>query len=45
MNQERLDQQFDFIREIDQEKTIGRQTYISDASRRKMMQNMLGMRQ
>ena len=34
MNQERLDQQFDFIREIDQEKTIGRQTYISDASRK-----------
>lgn len=34
MNQERLDQQFDFIREIDQEKTIGRHTYISDASRK-----------
>ncbi len=34
MRQERLDRQFAFIREIDQEKKIGRQTYISDASRK-----------
>lgn len=31
---QRLDQQFDFIREIDKEKFIGRQTYLSDASRK-----------
>jgi putative hydrolase of HD superfamily len=30
----RLDEQFKFIREIDKEKMIGRQTYISDASRK-----------
>ena len=35
MEQERLDKQFAFIREIDKEKKIGRQTYISDASRKK----------
>lgn len=34
MEQERLDRQFAFIREIDREKKIGRQTYISDASRK-----------
>ena len=34
MEQERLDKQFAFIREIDKEKKIGRQTYISDASRK-----------
>lgn len=34
MDQKRLNQQFNFIREIDKEKTIGRQTYISDASRK-----------
>ena len=28
----RLDQQFAFIREIDREKFIGRQTYLSDGS-------------
>lgn len=32
MNSERLKQQFEFIREIDKEKMIGRQTYVSDAS-------------
>lgn len=30
----RLNQQFDFIREIDKEKLIGRQTYIADGSRK-----------
>ena len=34
MEQERLDKQFAFIREIDKEKKIGLQTYISDASRK-----------
>ena len=34
MNSERLKQQFEFIREIDKEKMIGRQTYVSDASRK-----------
>lgn len=33
-NKGRLDRQFDFIREIDKEKFIGRQTYLSDAVRR-----------
>ena len=31
---DRLAKQFDFIREIDKEKLIGRQTYLSDASRK-----------
>ena len=31
---QRLDQQFDFIREIDKEKFIGRQTYLSDGVRK-----------
>ena len=30
---QRLDRQFDFIREIDKEKFIGRQTYLSDGVR------------
>lgn len=34
MDQERLDMQFDFAREIDKEKMISRQTYLSDASRK-----------
>lgn len=34
MEQARLDKQFDFIREIDKEKMINRQTYLSDASRK-----------
>lgn len=34
MEQGRLDKQFDFIREIDKEKMINRQTYLSDASRK-----------
>ncbi len=34
MDKERLNRQFDFIREIDKEKSINRQTYISDASRK-----------
>lgn len=31
---DRLQKQFDFIREIDKEKLIGRQTYLADASRK-----------
>ena len=34
MNQDRLDRQFDFCREIDKEKEITRQTYLADASRK-----------
>jgi putative hydrolase of HD superfamily len=34
MEQERIDQQFNFFREIDKEKFIGRQTYLSDAFRK-----------
>jgi putative hydrolase of HD superfamily len=34
MDQQRLDQQFDFIMEIDKEKLIGRQTYLSDGVRK-----------
>ena len=34
MEKSRLDQQFDFFREIDKEKFIGRQTYLSDAKRK-----------
>lgn len=34
MESKRLDQQFDFIREIDKEKFIGRQTYLTDAKRK-----------
>lgn len=34
MENKRLDQQFGFIREIDKAKLIGRQTYLSDASRK-----------
>ena len=31
---DRLEQQFEFIREIDKEKFIGRQTYLSDGKRK-----------
>ncbi|MBQ9504168.1 MAG: HD domain-containing protein [Lachnospiraceae bacterium] len=34
MNRERADRQFDFLLEIDKEKKIGRQTYLSDGSRK-----------
>ena len=34
MEKSRLEKQFDFCREIDKEKFIGRQTYLSDASRK-----------
>lgn len=34
IDQERLDKQFAFCREIDQEKQIGRQTYLADGSRK-----------
>ena len=34
MEKSRLEKQFDFCLEIDQEKFIGRQTYLSDASRK-----------
>ena len=31
---ERIDQQFEFLREIDKEKFIGRQTYLTDGKRK-----------
>ena len=34
MEESRIDRQFDFIREIDKEKFITRQTFLSDAKRR-----------
>lgn len=34
MDKDRIEKQFDFIREIDKEKFIGRQTYLSDARRK-----------
>lgn len=34
MDEKRLDAQFDFIREIDKEKFIGRETYLTDARRK-----------
>jgi putative hydrolase of HD superfamily len=34
MNTDRLDKQFDFFREIDKEKFIGRQTYLTDGVRK-----------
>lgn len=34
MDKERLEKQLDFIREIDKEKFIGRQTYLTDACRK-----------
>lgn len=34
MNQERLDKQFQFCKEIDKEKLIGRKNYLSDGNRR-----------
>ena len=34
MAQERIEKQFSFIREIDREKLIGRQTYLSDGKRK-----------
>ncbi len=34
MNEERLDKQFEFFREIDKEKFIGRQTYLTGAERK-----------
>ena len=34
MEENRIDKQFDFFREIDKEKFIGRQTYLTDAVRK-----------
>lgn len=34
MEKSRLEKQFEFLKEIDKEKKIGRQTYLSDASRK-----------
>ena len=34
MEENRIDRQFDFFREIDKEKFIGRQTYLSDGVRK-----------
>ena len=42
MDKDRLDRQIEFIREIDKEKSIGRQTYLADASR-KMTLSMHGI--
>lgn len=39
----RLEKQLDFIREIDKEKEIFRQTYLADASRKEMMRSMPGI--
>lgn len=33
-NSERMDRQFEFLRELDKEKFIGRQTYLTDAKRK-----------
>lgn len=35
VDSERIGKQFDFIREIDKEKFIGRQTYLSDGERKR----------
>lgn len=35
MEERRMDRQFDFFREIDKEKFIERQTYLTDAADRK----------
>lgn len=40
---ERIDQQFEFLREIDKEKFIGRQTYLTDGKRKEMMRSMHGI--
>ena len=42
MEENRLDRQFDFFREIDKEKFIGRQTYLTDSGK-KMMRSMPGI--
>ena len=41
--EDRLIKQMKFIEEIDKEKLIGRQTYLSDASRKEMMRNTYGI--
>lgn len=40
---DRLEQQFAFIQEIDKEKFIGRQTYLSEVCVRKMTRNTPGI--
>lgn len=40
---ERLEKQLDFIREIDKEKEIFRQTYLADASRKENDASMPGI--
>ena len=40
---ERLEQQFNFFREIDKEKLIQRQNYLTMAREKKMMQSMPGI--
>lgn len=42
MDRERLERQFDFIKEIDKEKFIQRQTRLSDNARRENDANMQG---
>ena len=41
--EEKLDRLFDFFREIDKEKLITRQTYVTGAVRMRMMRNMPGI--
>ena len=41
--EERLKKQMEFLLEVDKAKFIGRQTYLSDGMRRKMMRNILGI--
>lgn len=43
MEKSRIEKQFDFIKEIDKEKFIIRQTYLSDARKRKMMPSTHGI--
>ena len=40
---ERLEKQMEFILEVDKVKKIVRQTYLSDANERRMMQNIRGI--
>lgn len=43
MDEERIEKQLAFCKEIDKEKEIFRQTYLADGSERKMMPSMPGI--
>lgn len=44
MDRTRMDKQYDFLREIDKEKSIFRQTYLADrAAVKKMTRNIRGI--